>query len=1415
MMISPSTMARICQLGALSPTGRCKTMDAAADGYGRSEGCVVFVLASSALDDEWNSRGDEDEEGDVVGSGGLRRRRDRALDQTFVYVVGTSMNQDGRSSSLTTPNGASQQSLLRTAAFQAEVDSLQSVMLHGTATPLGDPIEVAAITAVYAGARYQELQRSYDDEHLHEERDHPSAAAVSAPTHLSAPKSTVGHAEGAAGVHSLLAAVSALQLRRSAPVAHMRQISEHVVSAAGGASFVIPVQSSSTAPLTSPSGAGVSTEIAGTHSGCSAFGMSGVNAHAVVRATTSSGGGGGGGLGGFAITDVSRCRWSAVSAAVVWPSPPLDAILSPTRHGQVLGAPPHRFFYAFSLSDSAYAADLLDHHVRGRALLPAAAGLSMMVAAARTLLGSRDDDGVSLCDVTFSRPTFIDSVDRAAVVPDSADGNNRAATEAAAAAAKRARPATRYVCCTVGLDGIAAITDDVFAAYSRDFVPTNQFAPGRSASGGVVPAAAAMQCRVDRASPAARSPPLALGSARCGDGNVSSSAAAAVCKALMDYRSSSSSWNTSSRVSCGPGVQAGSTGDVVIARVTSGGESSTDAVGRHPSDVHLCPRLMDAAMHSGAAAASSPHVNGRGMNPSGGGGGENRENPIPLAIPCELRHFFARGVPVPREVVASVRTRRGRDGEASSVTDHVITDPVGNQPPCVVMRGLMTKAVSKSSVVTNLAELTAAPATTTSRGRRLQKRMVYGVDVYATPERAGSSGGGHGGAFVEDLRQDLDMLHRDVVSTSHSRFAERRFASSSARRSDSQSQTAATCTSIAMLQQLTSSAGGGGGRACWSEVSAGLTALSSLPVNDPLDPGHHPANAALEGVLRTAALEYHDVVRCSNVHVDSRRAGRLRMSATTETTSATRDEASAADDGAVRANVVSLPRLHAMSSHRLTQPGGDFLEPGGGDVDVDDDAVRDSNHDEGVTTIRDAIRDIITWRGMTAPRRSSRRMVREAAMAGVQHGPYFVSTTARASSRSSERRALRRDVESRPTVLVTGGLGAIGSEVALWLVERHAGSRVCLSGRTGRASSAVDDERGQSAMRRLCGGSADGGVVTVFRCDAAIQEECRQSAQDMRRPGGGKFLEGVTGVVHASGVLSDAMIPRQRAGGIRRVMAPKVAAASRLEAHVFGGGFNPVAANVMFSSVAALVGSVGQGGYSGANRAVDAAAINLRRGGHPASSLQWGAWGNGGMAAKDAVVLARIERQGIGVLSPEQGLAVLDAVFGSFAGIAGVSSAGGAFSDDIGQLGTARNLAVSPFDWGRIVQHVRPLPPVCREVCEEDGAPGPMHRGSRDERGAAAAASAFRGGGGRAAEDATTAGEWKEINAEESRAIPRLGDIREVITRATVDLTGNKEINSHEPLMNAGLDSLAGMGRGKLQEMALIHPHRRSSPAFV
>ena len=117
----------ICAIGALSRVGRCKTMDTSADGYGRGEGCGVFVIGGT---------------------------------ESLVFIenamlAGSAINQDGRSSALTAPHGPSQKLLLLDVAREEAATSVHGISdaatstkyiaTHGTGTNLGDPIEAAAI----------------------------------------------------------------------------------------------------------------------------------------------------------------------------------------------------------------------------------------------------------------------------------------------------------------------------------------------------------------------------------------------------------------------------------------------------------------------------------------------------------------------------------------------------------------------------------------------------------------------------------------------------------------------------------------------------------------------------------------------------------------------------------------------------------------------------------------------------------------------------------------------------------------------------------------------------------------------------------------------------------------------------------------------------------------------------------------------------------------------------------------------------------------------------------------------------------------------------------------------------------------------------------------------------------------------
>lgn len=115
---------------------------------------------------------------------------------------------------------------------------------------------------------------------------------------------------------------------------------------------------------------------------------------------------------------------------------------------------------------------------------------------------------------------------------------------------------------------------------------------------------------------------------------------------------------------------------------------------------------------------------------------------------------------------------------------------------------------------------------------------------------------------------------------------------------------------------------------------------------------------------------------------------------------------------------------------------------------------------------------------------------------------------------------------------------------------------------------------------------------------------------------------------------------------------------------------------ILFSSVASLLGSAGQAGYASANGGLDGLATTWSQAGVAATSLQWGAWAGPGMAARAAATASRIQRTGMELLTPEQGLAALE-------GLLGHSSA--AFLPS--------QLAAVPFHWSAFLRSLRTSTP--------------------------------------------------------------------------------------------------------------------------
>ncbi|NJK64217.1 MAG: type I polyketide synthase, partial [Synechococcaceae cyanobacterium SM2_3_1] len=182
LMLTPATTLVFCRAGMLSPDGRCKTFDAAADGYGRGEGCGVVVLKRLS---------DAQRDGDHI----------------LALIRSSAVNQDGRSGGLTVPNGPSQEAVIRQALEKGKVDPalVDYIEAHGTGTSLGDPIEVSALGAVYGESH---------------SREHPLL--------LGSVKTNMGHLEAAAGVAGLIKVVLALQHEEIPKHLHFQKPSPHI-----------------------------------------------------------------------------------------------------------------------------------------------------------------------------------------------------------------------------------------------------------------------------------------------------------------------------------------------------------------------------------------------------------------------------------------------------------------------------------------------------------------------------------------------------------------------------------------------------------------------------------------------------------------------------------------------------------------------------------------------------------------------------------------------------------------------------------------------------------------------------------------------------------------------------------------------------------------------------------------------------------------------------------------------------------------------------------------------------------------------------------------------------------------------------------------------------------------------------------
>ncbi|MFI0822787.1 SDR family NAD(P)-dependent oxidoreductase [Streptomyces sp. NPDC021098] len=219
-------------------------------------------------------------------------------------------------------------------------------------------------------------------------------------------------------------------------------------------------------------------------------------------------------------------------------------------------------------------------------------------------------------------------------------------------------------------------------------------------------------------------------------------------------------------------------------------------------------------------------------------------------------------------------------------------------------------------------------------------------------------------------------------------------------------------------------------------------------------------------------------------------------------------------------------------------------------------------------------------------------------------------------------------LEPDGTVLITGGTGTLGGIVAEHLVRTWQVRHLVLASRRG------PDAPGAAELGTRLG--------ELGACVRTVAVDVTDAAAVAELVAGIGAEHPLTGVVHATGVLDDAVLTSQTPERVARVWEAKATAAAYLHAATADMRLGMF---VMFSSAAGVLGSPGQANYAAANAFCDALAARRRAEGLPGVSIAWGLWADasgmtGHLAEAD---LARMSRTGVGALGTRQGLALLDA----------------------------------------------------------------------------------------------------------------------------------------------------------------------------